>query len=83
VLDQFLGAAMQEADMRIDPLDHFAVKLEHQAQHAVRGRMYRPEIDGEVAFGLGHQATCSTLAALAATRSLNLAGIPQMNPELT
>src|SRR6516165_9394814 len=72
VLDQLLGAAMQEADMRIDPLDDLAVKLEHQAQHAVRGRMLRPEIDGEVAFGLGHQATRSSLAALAATRSLNL-----------
>ena len=49
VLDQFLGAAMQQPDMRIDAGDHFAVKLQHQTQHAVRGRMLRPEIDGEVA----------------------------------
>ncbi len=35
-LDQLLGAAMQQADMRIDALDHLAVELEHQAQHAVR-----------------------------------------------
>ena len=35
--------------MRIDPRDHFAVELQHQTQHAVRGRMLRPEIDGEVA----------------------------------
>ena len=49
VLDQLLGAAMQEPDMRIDALDHLAVELEHQAQHAVRRRMLRPEIDGEVA----------------------------------
>ena len=49
VLDQLLGAAMQQPDMRIDALDDFAVELEHQAQHAVRGRMLRPEIDGEIA----------------------------------
>ena len=49
VLDQLLGAAMQQADMRIDALDHFAVELQHEAQHAVRRRMLRPEIDGEIA----------------------------------
>ena len=49
VLDQLLGAAMQQPDMRIDALDDFAVELQHHAQHAVRGRMLRPEIDGEVA----------------------------------
>ena len=57
VLDQLLGAAMQQPDMRIDPLDDLAVELEHEAQHAVRGRMLRPEVDGEVAEVLGHQAT--------------------------
>ena len=72
VLDQLLGAAMQKPDMRIDALDHLAVKLEHQAQHAMRRRMLGAEVDGEVAFGLGHQATCSSLAALAATRALKL-----------
>ncbi len=49
VLDQLFGAAVQEADMRIDALDDFAVEFEHQAQHAMRRRMLRPEIDGEVA----------------------------------
>ena len=49
VLDQFLGAAMQQTDMRIDAGDDFAVEFQHQAQHAVRGRMLRSEIDGEVA----------------------------------
>ena len=49
VLDQLLGAAMQQADMRIDAVDDLAVELEHEAQHAVRRRMLRPEIDGEVA----------------------------------
>ena len=45
VLDQLLGAAMQQADMRIDARDDFAVQLQHQAQHAMRRRMLRPEID--------------------------------------
>ncbi len=49
LLDQLLGAAMQQPDMRIDALDDLAVKLQHEAQHAVRRRMLRPEIDGEVA----------------------------------
>ena len=46
--------------MRIDALDHLAVELEHQPQHAVRRRMLRPEIDGEIAdCGFGHQLTNS------------------------
>ena len=49
VLDQLLGAAMQQPDMRIDALDHLAVELEHEPEHAVRGRMLRAEIDGELA----------------------------------
>ena len=49
VLDQLLGAAMKQPDMRVDPLDDLAVELEHEAQHAMRGRMLRPEIDGELA----------------------------------
>ena len=54
-LDQLFGAAMQQADMRIDALDDLAVELEHQAQHAVGRRMLRPEIDVEVADrGLSH-----------------------------
>ena len=55
VLDQLLGAAVQQPDMRIDALDDLAVELQHQPQHAVRGRMLRPEVDGEVAdLLLGH-----------------------------
>ena len=49
VLDQLLGAAMQQPDMRIDARDDFAVELEHEAQNAMRRRMLRPEVDGEVA----------------------------------
>ena len=51
VLDQLLGAAMQQADMRIDTGADLAVKLQHKAQHAMRGRMLRPEVDREVADG--------------------------------
>ena len=35
--------------MRIDARDDFAVELQHQTQHAVRRRMLRPEVDGEIA----------------------------------
>ena len=49
VLDQLLGAAMEQPDMRIDAVDHLAVELEHEPQHAVRRRMLRAEIDGELA----------------------------------
>ena len=35
-LHQLLGAAVQQADVRIDPLDDLAVQLQHKAQHAVR-----------------------------------------------
>ena len=56
VLDQLFGAAMQQPDMRIDALDDLAVELQHQAQHAVRRRMLRPEVDVEVAdVGFRHQ----------------------------
>ena len=48
-LDQLFGAAVQQADMRIDAVDHLAVQFQHQTQHAMRRRMLRPEIDVEVA----------------------------------
>jgi hypothetical protein len=51
VLHQLFGAAMQQADMRIDALDHLAVQFQHKAQNAVRGRMLRAEIDVEIADG--------------------------------
>ncbi len=57
--------------MRIDALDDLAVELQHQAQHAVRRRMLRPEIDGEVAdVGFGHQSTSSAAFAFSATLAL-------------
>ena len=46
VLDQLLGAAMQQADMRIGTLHHLALHLEDEAQHAMRRRVLRAEIDG-------------------------------------
>jgi len=43
--------------VRIDPLDDLAVKLKHKAQHAVRRRVLRAEIDGEISdIMLGHGA---------------------------
>ena len=62
VLDQLLGAAVQEPDMRVDAIHDLAVELQHEAQHAVRRGVLRPEIDGEVAnFRLGHGATTKNL----------------------
>jgi hypothetical protein len=48
VLDQLLGAAMKQADMRIDPFHHLAVEFKHEAQDAVGGRMLGAEIDREI-----------------------------------
>ncbi len=45
--DQLFSAAMEETDMRIDALDDFAFKLQHEAQHAMRCRMLRTEIQRE------------------------------------
>ena len=45
VLDQLFGAAVQQADVRIDPLDNLAVQLHDHAQHAVRRRMLGAEVD--------------------------------------
>jgi hypothetical protein len=52
VLDQLLGTEVQEPDVRINPLHHLAVELEHEPPHAVRGRVLRPKIDGEIANGI-------------------------------
>ena len=58
VLDQLLGAAMKQADVRIDAFHDLAVEFEHEAQHAVRRGVLRPEVDVEVAdLGLGHFQT--------------------------
>jgi hypothetical protein len=49
LLDQLLGAAMQEPDMRVDTLDDLAVEFQHQTQNTVRRRVLRTEVDVEVA----------------------------------
>ena len=65
-LHQLLGAAMQKADMRIDPLDDLAVEFEHEPQHAMRRRMLRPEVDREIAeVLLGHVAAYGRPSSLA------------------
>ena len=47
-LHQLLGAAVQQADVRVAALDDLAVELEHQPQNAMRRRVLRPEVDVEV-----------------------------------
>ena len=47
-LGQLLGRSMQKADVRVGLLDDLAVHFEHQAQHAVGGRMLRTEIHREI-----------------------------------
>ena len=55
-LDELLGAAMQQPDVRVGPLDHLAVHLQDEAEHTVRGRVLRAEVDGESALlELGHR----------------------------
>ena len=60
MLDQLLGPAMQETNMRVDALDHLTVELEHEPQHAVGRRVLGPEIEGEIAqSGFGHSGLAS------------------------
>ena len=66
--DQLLGAAVQQADVRVGLLDDLAVELQHQAQHAVRRRVLRPEVHGVVADlgggrGSHQRGTCGSLSA--------------------
>src|SRR5690606_6374720 len=48
VFGQLFGGPVQQADVRVGTLDDFAVELEHQAQHAVRGRVLGAEVQGVV-----------------------------------
>ena len=47
-LRQFFSGAVQQTNVRICALHHLAVKLEHQTQHAVCGRVLRAQIQGVV-----------------------------------
>jgi hypothetical protein len=54
---------MLDVPSAIDALDHFAVELQYELQHAVRRRMLRPEIDGEMARrSFGHGGTGRLMA---------------------
>ncbi len=48
-LCQLLGAAVEQADVRVGALDDLAIHLQHQAQHAMGGRVLGPEVQGVVA----------------------------------
>ena len=47
-LHELFSAAVQEADMGVDALNHLAVKLEHETQHAMGRWMLRAKIDRKV-----------------------------------
>ena len=79
VLDQLLGAAMQQPDMRVDALDDLAVELEHEAQHAMRGRMLRAEIDGELAI-VAFALTALGLGGLVVQGRVSLAHAKALSP---
>lgn len=48
VLDEFLCAAMKQADVGVTFLDGLAAKLQHQTQHTVSRRMLGAKVDGQV-----------------------------------
>ena len=45
VFNQLFGAPVEQPDMRVETLDHLAVQLHNQAQHAVSRGMLGPEIE--------------------------------------
>ena len=47
-LHQLLGAAVQQADMRVHPLHHLAIQFQHQTQNPVGRRMLGTEVDVEL-----------------------------------
>jgi len=55
---QFLGAAMQQADMGVGALDDFAIHLQYQAQYAVGSRMLGAEIERKI-LDFRHQSFAS------------------------
>src|SRR6266542_3836130 len=79
VLDQLLGPAMQQTDMRVDALDDLTVELQYETQYAVSRRVLGPEIEGEITQGsFGHNGLASAADSTpAAERSSNLARRPR------
>src|SRR5262249_2998561 len=64
----FFRGTVQQPDVRVSLLDHLAIELEHQAQHAMSRRVLGPEVHGVVADldggGRGHQrGTCGSFSA--------------------
>jgi len=49
VFDQLFGAAVKQADVRIDTFNKLAIELENHAQHAVGRGVNRAEVDREIA----------------------------------
>ena len=45
---QLFSGAVQQTDVWIGALDHFAVEFQHQTQHAVCCRMLRAQVQGVV-----------------------------------
>ena len=48
MLDQLFGAAVQQADVRIDAFDYLTVEFQHKTQHAMSRRVLWPEVDVEI-----------------------------------
>lgn len=62
VLDQLLGTAVQQADVRIGSDDLLAAELEDQTQHTVGSRMLGAEVDGVVSdLAVGHRVVARLL----------------------
>ena len=59
VLGELLGRAMHVADHRLGARDDLAVELEHHAQHAVRRRVLRPDVEDHL---LGRHRPESTIS---------------------
>ena len=51
---EFFGRAVQQADVRVGALYDFAIEFEHEAQHPVRSRVLRTEVQ-RVVLDFGHQ----------------------------
>jgi hypothetical protein len=73
VLDQLLGPAMQETNMRINALDDFTIELQYETQYTMRRRVLGPEIEDKIAkssFGHGGLASAAGSTPAADTGSL-------------
>src|SRR5215203_2137174 len=44
VLDELFGSAVEKPNVRVDPLDDLAIKLENKTEHAVGCRMLRAKL---------------------------------------